>query len=322
LLALGTLSLRARGRRLLSEVAGGSPLKPHIGDDDDMGNATRRALVLAGGSFAASSWEIGLLAGMASAGVDLRDSDLFIGTSAGARVALHLANGTDLNELFEQQFKPIPNLPSPPPPDWSSIRRECAEAKAAGGSLDAILGRFGKIALTHASLAPADLQARRNTMAAQLTVQTWPEKPVSIVAVNAETGARRVFDRTSGVSLVDAMIATTASFGAPPAVIDGHHYIDGGYHSSNNADLAAGFDEVIVLSLRAPPGALALVPLEESVSALKASGARVTVIQPDKASEDAVTSGSPGSPAVRTPTAKAAFEQGKRVGGGGEPGRA
>jgi len=151
-------------------------------------------------------------------------------------------------------------------------------------------------------------------MAAQLPVQTWPAKPVSIVAVNAETGARRVFDRTSGVSLVDAMIATTASFGATPALIDGQRYIDGGYHSSNNADLAIGFDEVTVLSLRAPPGALALVPLEESVSALRASGARVTVIQPDKASEDAIASGPPGSPAVRTPTAKAAFEQGKRVG--------
>jgi NTE family protein len=61
-------------------------------------------------------------------------------------------------------------------------------------------------------------------MAALLPVQTWPAKPVLIVAINAETGERRAFDRTSGVSLVDAMIATTASFGAPPAVIDGQHY--------------------------------------------------------------------------------------------------
>src|SRR4051794_11347068 len=127
---------------------------------DDMGNATRRALVLAGGSFAASSWESGLLAGMASAGVDLRDSDLFIGTSAGARVALHLAIGTDLNELLEQQFQPIANMPSSArAPDLATIRREAAEAKAAGGSLDAILRRFGKIALSHGSTAPADLQA-------------------------------------------------------------------------------------------------------------------------------------------------------------------
>jgi NTE family protein len=274
-------------------------------------------LVLAGGSFAASAWECGLLAGLASVGVDLRDADLFIGTSAGARVALHLAVGTDPDAYFAQQFAPIANLYAPPPLDWASIRRACAEAKAAGGSLDTILQRFGKIALSHASLAPADLEARREIMAAQLPVQTWPARPVSIVALDAETGQRRVFDRSSGVSLVDAMIATTASFGAPPALIDGHHYIDGGYHSSNNADLAVGFDEVIVLSLRAPPGALALVPLEESVATLEASGARVIVIRPDAASEDAATAGSPGNPAIRGPTAKAGFEQGKRVGAGG-----
>jgi NTE family protein len=184
-----------------------------------MANSTRRALVLGGGSFAASSWESGLLAGMASAGVDLRNSDLFIGTSAGARVALHLAHGTDLNELFEQQLKPIPDLPAPPLIDWPSIRRETAEAKAAGGSLNAILSRFGRIALQHASLAPEDLRVRRETMAAQIPVQTWPDRRLSIIAVDAETGERRVFERTSGVILVDAMIATTASFGSPPPVI-------------------------------------------------------------------------------------------------------
>jgi NTE family protein len=284
---------------------------------DEMEKATRRAVVLAGGSFAASAWESGLLAGMASVGVDLRDADLFIGTSAGARVALHLALGTDLSELFEQTLTPIHSLTSPPRIDWPTIRREAAEAKAAGGSLDGILKRFGKIALNHASLTPADLESRRETMAAQLPTQTWPAKPLSIVALNAETGERRVFDRTSGVRLVDALIATTASFGAAPVLIEGQRYMDGGYHSSNNADLADGFEEIIVLSLRAPPGALALVPLDETVSALKASGARVTVIRPDEASEAAIASGSPGSPSVRAPTAKAAFEQGKRVAGGG-----
>ena len=177
-------------------------------------------------------------------------------------MALHLAVGTDLEALFKQQFEMIPNLSSGPTIDMQSIRRECAEAKAEGGGNEAILKRFGAIALKHASLAPSDLEARRVTMAAQLPVQTWPAKPVSIVALNAETGARRVFNSASGASLVDVMIATTASFGSPPPVIDGHRYIDGGYHSSNNADLASGFDEVIVLSLRAPPGALALISLD------------------------------------------------------------
>ena len=115
-----------------------------------MANQSKRAVVLAGGSFSASSWEIGLLAGLASAGVDLRASDLFIGTSAGARVALLLAAGMDLNEAYEQQLKPLPRLPPSPdtrlaehPPgvrrgegsrwqvgrDLEALRHHCSQAR-------------------------------------------------------------------------------------------------------------------------------------------------------------------------------------------------
>ncbi|MFT3836534.1 MAG: patatin-like phospholipase family protein [Myxococcaceae bacterium] len=273
----------------------------------------RRAVVLAGGSFAASAWESGLVAGLAEAGLDLRQADLFIGTSAGARVALHLANGTEPRQLFDLQKVPLgggPGGPSGPRMSFDSVRAECAEAKAAGGGLEAILTRFGAIALKHAPA--ADLEARRKTMAAQLPVQAWPEKPVSVVALNARTGQRRAFTKESGVSLIDVMLATTASFGAAPVELDGQPYFDGGYHSSNNADLAAGFDEVFVLSLRAPPFALALVPLSESVEALQRTGAKVTVLQPDEASEAAVNSGRPGDPSIRGPIAEAAYQQGKR----------
>lgn len=271
-----------------------------------------RAVVLAGGSFAASAWESGLVAGLAATGLDLRQSELFIGTSAGARVALQLANGTEPKQLFEQQKVPLggaPGGPGGPRISFDSIRAECAEAKAAGGGREAILTRFGAIALKHAPV--ADLEARRKTMAAQLPVQTWPEKKVSIVALEVETGERRVFDRESGADLVDVMLATTASFGAAPVEIGGRRYFDGGYHSSNNADLAAGFDEVFVLSLRAPPQALALIPLGETIEALKQTGAKVTVIQPDQACEAVLAQIGPG-PAVRAPIAEAAFEQGKR----------
>ena len=48
---------------------------------------TRRALVLGGGGYAASAWEIGLITGMFEAEFDVRNADLFVGTSAGARVA-------------------------------------------------------------------------------------------------------------------------------------------------------------------------------------------------------------------------------------------
>ena len=84
-------------------------------------------------------------------------------------------------------------------------------------------------------------------------METWPEQKVLIVAVNAETGERRAFDRNSGIDLVDAVIATTASFGWPPTLFQGQHYIDGGFYSSDNADLATGCDRVMVLGLQPPP---------------------------------------------------------------------
>jgi NTE family protein len=43
-----------------------------------------RALVLGSGGIVGIAWEIGVLAGLAEHGVDLREADLVIGTSAGA----------------------------------------------------------------------------------------------------------------------------------------------------------------------------------------------------------------------------------------------
>ena len=55
-----------------------------------------------------------------------------------------------------------------------------------------------------------------------------------IVAVDADTGERRVFDRTNGVSLIDAAMASCAVAGIRPAVtIDGRRYIDGGFYSTD-----------------------------------------------------------------------------------------
>jgi NTE family protein len=105
---------------------------------------------------------------------------------------------------------------------------------------------------------------------------------VLIAAVNAETGERRAFDRDSGLDPVDAIIATTASFGAAPVFYDGHHYIDGGYYSSDNADLAIGHKRVMILALRSPPQAMRLIPIEAGVEKLRAAGADVAVIHPDE----------------------------------------
>ena len=66
-------------------------------------NNRQRALVLGGGGFVASSWITGLITGMAESGIDVRDADVLIGTSSGARVALQLASGAPLEEVFARQ---------------------------------------------------------------------------------------------------------------------------------------------------------------------------------------------------------------------------
>ena len=72
------------------------------------------------------------------------------------------------------------------------------------------------------------------------------QQAVLITVVDAHTGEPVVFDRDSGVDQVDAVAASTA--GGPPCRIGDHRYIDGGYRSVDNADLAAGYGRVLVVS--------------------------------------------------------------------------
>ena len=278
-------------------------------------NNRQRALVLGGGGFVASSWITGLITGMAESGVDVRDADLLIGTSSGARVALQLASGAPLEEVFARQTGAGRHFGAAPHAgrqsgavDMSRVQEEVARAKELGGDRAEILRRIGQLALT---LAGPERQVQGTT---QLPMEDWPERRVQLIALNAETGVRRAFDRASGITLMDAVRATTASFGAAPVWFEGQPYIDGGYYSSDNADLAAGFGRVLVLALKAPPWAMRLVSLEEGIAELRASGAEVQLIQPDdEAMEVIASAGSPTNPAVFEPVTHAGRAQGLRV---------
>ena len=272
-------------------------------------NSEQRALVLGGGGFVASSWITGLITGMAEAGIDVRDADVLIGTSSGARVALQLASGAPLEEVFARQIGAAPHVGRQTGAvDWGQLQRDVARAKELGGDRAEILRRIGQLAL---ALEGPD---RRALVATQLPMAQWPERPVRLIALNAETGLRRAFDRASGIDLVDAVMATTATFGAAPVWFEGQPYIDGGYHSSDNADLAADCGRVLVLALKAPPWAMRLVSLEDGIAALRASGAAVELIQPDDEAMAVIGSaGSPMDPAVFEPVTRAGRVQGLRV---------
>jgi NTE family protein len=66
----------------------------------------RRALVLGGGGVTGIGWELGLIAGLAELGVDLRDADVVIGSSAGATVAAQLGSDRPIEQLYADQLEP------------------------------------------------------------------------------------------------------------------------------------------------------------------------------------------------------------------------
>ena len=147
-----------------------------------------------------------------------------------------------------------------------------------------------------------------------------------VVAVDAHTGELAAFDRDSGVGLVDAVTASCALPGLVPTHnINGTRYIDGGVRSPDNADLAAGYANVVVLSplggrrrtppegqfegLRRPPGWG--TDLASQVESLRKQGSHVEVITPDADSRAAMGTNQM-DPATRIPTARAGFAQGKQ----------
>ena len=274
----------------------------------------RRALVLGSGGHAATAWELGVITGMADAGVDVREANVIVGTSAGARVGVLIASDLTLEDLFQRQVDPhLQTKESAPALDFTRWRSDFVRMKEGPGDAIAVLKRFGALALQ----TPLDLQEpRRNMIAAALPSHNWPARRLLIVAVDVETGERRAFDRTSGVDLVDAVAASGAVPGIWPAVaLGGRRYMDGGVYSIDNADLAVGCDHVLIVTLpsRVPP--LCVESLHSAVDKLRRGGALVDVIHPDEASQAAFAAvgGNLLDPSVREPAARAGREQGRRT---------
>jgi len=249
-----------------------------------------RALVLGGGGSTGNAWLIGVLAGLAEAGLDVTNADSVIGTSAGSTAGAQIAGATPaelyaavLDAPLQQRLRP-------------------AGTQAPSGSVPNHLERTGRIIA--ASTDAADMRRRmgvaaldlaadydgserwRATVAARLPRQEWPDHELLITAVDARTGEPAVFDCNSGVSLVDAVAASCSS--ASAYRIGDNSYIDGGYRRNENADLAAGYGRVLVLS---PFGGRTRMPIEwgmqlaVQVEELRAGGSRVEVIGPDSDAE-------------------------------------
>jgi NTE family protein len=254
-----------------------------------------RALVLGGGGVAGIAWETGLIAGLMDAGIDLRDADVIIGTSAGATVGAQLVSGTPIEDLYaaqldERHSEIVVNVDTDELVAMMTKVSDGVEPYSAQHR--AQIGAFALAADT------IDEARRRAVIAARLPVHTWSDAPLRLVAVDALTGEARIFDRSSGVGLVDAVAASCAVPGIwPPTTIDGRRYVDGGVRSFANIDLADGYDHVVVIA-----------PIIEPDTQVPHG----VLITPDEASQDAIGVNAL-DPATRPGAAKAGRAQAAAV---------
>jgi NTE family protein len=260
------------------------------------------ALVLGGGGIAGIAWHTGVLLGLAEADVDATSADLLVGTSAGSTVAAQLAAGQNLTELFDRQVDPATLATERTPPvAMDELLVKFAPIFSEGHDAAERRRLLGALALATDTVAEAE---RRAVIVARRVGPEWPDRPLAVTAVDTATGNRRVFDRASGVDLVDAVAASCAVPGVwPPVTVGGVRYMDGGTWSLTNLDVAAGYDRVLVLAPIVDPA------LAREIDALGPS-VSVQVVQPD-AHSTAAFGADVLDPAIREPSARAGLAQGR-----------
>ncbi len=250
-----------------------------------------KAVVLGGGGVTGVAWLAGVVHGLFDEGVDLRRTDLVVGTSAGSVVGSWLATGVAFEELEAKVlndtgvlaaeamstidllalltvFEVWDKLPDATPPSLALVGEQAKLAKTIS------LERFRE--LIDPELPPA-----------------WPSTRFLATAVDADSGEFIVLSRESEVPLADAVASSVCVPGIfPPVPVGGRLLVDGGLRSGTNAVLAAGYDTIVVL---APIGSRTdgMDPLAGRVAAaelheLEAAGATCTLLFPDDAANDVI----------------------------------
>jgi NTE family protein len=241
------------------------------------------ALVLGGGGAVGGAWMAGVLAGLAESGVEVSGADVVIGTSAGAIFGSRLASGVSTAELYEGQ------LAGADPVDLTVTLGQTARFLwAALGSRNPrrSVERLGRAALAARTGPQSEVFATVGTLLGD--VRHWPERELRITAVDARTGTLEAFDRTSGVTLLEAVAASCAvPLVWPPVTAGGRRWMDGGSRSTSNIQLARGHRRVVAIS----PIAKAVGPhpsAPRQAAELAAEGARISLLTPDHAARRAM----------------------------------
>jgi NTE family protein len=276
-------------------------------------------LVLGAGGVLGEAWMAGVLAGIEDAiGVDLRDCDYYVGTSAGAIVASRLAVGRGLarpaSAAGSADGQPEGEQERAGVRPAGAIATARAAARRAGAYSISLSSPLAPLMLDLAApggavLRGALLRAAPRPSAAlgalREEVDSWGadfDGRLRIVAVRRSSGRRVVFG-APGAPDASVAAAVEASCAVPwlfaPVMIGGQEYVDGGVWSATNIDVAPAGLETQVLCLAPTAGvagsarlgavrrAARSAALVEAL-ALRRRGAAVRTVAPDAACATAI----------------------------------
>jgi NTE family protein len=226
----------------------------------------RWGLVLGGGGVLGGAWMVGALSALQEVhGLDARDAEVLVGTSAGSVTTALLGAGVPVDDLRAHQLGVRPSDDRLATAAWDY------DTSAGGahpprphfhvGSATLVtrnVSRWHRMPPTAvlAGLLPEGRGslAAVGTLVAGLVPHGWAPHPgVRVVALDYETGRRVVFgsEGAPSVDLADAVMASCAIPGwYAPVTVGAHRYVDGGAWSATSTDLTAGLglDEVFVLA--------------------------------------------------------------------------
>jgi NTE family protein len=179
------------------------------------------------------------------------------------------------------------------------------------GEWDKTTGRLQRIGAVALAVETVPEAVRREVIAQRLPSHDWPDRELRLTAIDVATGELVVFDRDSGVGLVEAVAASCAVPGAwPPVTIADRRYMDGGVNSSVNLSVADDCDVAVVL---VPAGADSPSPFGPGPAAEVAAftGTAFAVF----ADDDSLAAFGPNSldPRCRSGSAAAGRAQGRRA---------
>jgi NTE family protein len=222
--------------------------------------------VLGGGGVLGGAWLVGALAALQEVhGLDPRDAEFVVGTSAGSVTAALLGAGIGVDDLRAHQLGLAPGDPVLAGLPWDH------DSSAGGphpprphfhpGSAAFVTRNMGRLhrmppTAVIAALVPegrGSLGAVGDLVAGLVPSGWAPHPGVRVVALDYAAGRRTVFGDPLAppAGLAEAVMASCAIPGwYTPVTVGGRRYVDGGAWSATSADLLAGcgLDEVFVLA--------------------------------------------------------------------------